>query len=75
VAARSTATADAGEPVVAIHLAEMALAAEPDAPDALAAQLHAHRVLLAEVDGRNFWETGWLRTAIAALEDRLGADT
>lgn len=73
VAGRATALADEGEPVVAIHLAEMALAVEPDAPDALAAQLHAHRVLLDEVGGTNFWETGWLRTVIAGLERKLVA--
>lgn len=71
VAARAVSMADDGEPVLAIHLAEMALAAEPDAPDALAAQLHAHSVLLAAVEGRNFWETGWLRTVIGGLERQL----
>lgn len=55
---------DAGEAVAAIHLAEMALAAEPDSRPALEAYLAAHERLLDERGGFNFWETGWLRHQI-----------
>ncbi len=71
VAARAIEIADQGRPVHAIHLAEMAESADPDAADTIAALLHAHRILLGDVEGRNFWETGWLETKIAELERRL----
>ena len=61
-----------GEAVAAIHLAEMALAAEPDSRPALEAHLAAHEHLLAERGGRNFWETGWLRHQVARTRSRLG---
>jgi alkyl sulfatase BDS1-like metallo-beta-lactamase superfamily hydrolase len=72
VAARAQARVASGDAVTAIHLAEMALAAEPDAPPALAAYLAAHERLLAERGGRNFWETGWLRHEIERTRRRLG---
>jgi alkyl sulfatase BDS1-like metallo-beta-lactamase superfamily hydrolase len=61
-----------GEAVAAIHLAEMALAAEPASRDGLEAYLAAHEHLLAERGGINFWETGWLRHQIARTRARLG---
>ncbi len=64
VAERARQRLTAGEAVAAIHLAEMALAAEPASPPALEAYLAAHQYLLAERGGVNFWETGWLRYQI-----------
>lgn len=58
-----------GAPVEAIHLAEIALSAEPGHAPALQASLAAHRVLLAA--SQNFWETRWLENQIAQLESRL----
>jgi len=69
VAERSRRKIEAGAPVEAIHLAEVALAAEPDHPGALAASLAAHERLAAE--SGNFWETSWLRSQIASLRERL----
>jgi alkyl sulfatase BDS1-like metallo-beta-lactamase superfamily hydrolase len=58
------------EPVVALHLAEAALAADPRHRGALRASVAAHRALLA--GSANFWETRWLEKEIAALERALG---
>jgi alkyl sulfatase BDS1-like metallo-beta-lactamase superfamily hydrolase len=65
VAARARVRLAAGEAVAAIHLAEMALAAEPSSRAGLEAYRAAHEQLLAERGGINFWETGWLRHQIA----------
>ena len=64
VAERARQRLAAGEAVAAIHLAEMALAAEPASRPALEAYLAAHERLLDERGGENFWETGWLRHQI-----------
>ena len=72
VAGLALARLERGEAVAAIHLAEMALAAEPDSRPALEAHLAAHEHLLAERGGRNFWETGWLRHQVARTRSRLG---
>ncbi|HEV7735020.1 MAG TPA: alkyl sulfatase dimerization domain-containing protein [Candidatus Binatia bacterium] len=64
VAAKAHERVASGDAVTAIHLAEMALAAEPGSRPALEAFLAAHEALLAERGGRNFWETGWLRHQI-----------
>lgn len=58
------------EPVEAIHLAEVALAAAPSHPAALGASLAAHRALLAKAT--NFWEVRWLEHRIRELERALG---
>jgi len=59
----------AGAPVEALHLAELALEAEPDHAPSLDASLAAHRALLDQ--SVNFWETRWLEKEIASLENRL----
>jgi len=71
VAERSRARTDGGDPVEGIHLAEIAVGGDPGSAEAVDALLHAHEVLLAEVEGRNFWETGWLRTEIRRLRRQL----
>ncbi len=72
VAARARERLAAGDAVAAIHLAEMALAAEPASRAALEVHLAAHERLLAERGGQNFWETGWLRHVIAQARRALG---
>jgi alkyl sulfatase BDS1-like metallo-beta-lactamase superfamily hydrolase len=72
VAARAQERVARGDAVVAIHLAEMALAAEPGSRPALEAYLAAHERLLAERGGKNFWETGWLRHEIERARRALG---
>ncbi|MSO88343.1 MAG: MBL fold metallo-hydrolase [Acidimicrobiia bacterium] len=68
--ARAQARIDAGELVEALHLAEIAEQVAPEDPEVIATLLAAHHGLLAEVEGQNFWETGWLRTQIATLGRR-----
>jgi glyoxylase-like metal-dependent hydrolase (beta-lactamase superfamily II) len=60
-----------GDPVGAIHLAEMALAAAPRSRPALEAYLAAHERLFALRAGENFWETGWLRHQIERTRKAL----
>ena len=45
----------------ALHLVDMALAADPESADALAVRLDALEVLLARGGGVNHYETMWLR--------------
>lgn len=61
----------AGEPLEAIHLLEIALAAAPGDRGALLALKTAHEALLAASGGTNLSETGWLRTSIAAIDAQL----
>ena len=72
VARRARERLAGGEAVAAIHLAEMALAAEPASRPALEAYLAAHEQLLEERGGINFWETGWLRHQIERARQALG---
>jgi len=70
VAERARRRAAAGELVLAIQLAEVALSAEPAHRGALEASLAAHRGLLGR--SANFWETSWLRRRVGELEAALG---
>jgi alkyl sulfatase BDS1-like metallo-beta-lactamase superfamily hydrolase len=67
VAKRAHEKLAAGSPLEAIHLAEVALAAEPAHAGARAASLAAHEQL--EAASENFWLTSWLREQIAALRE------
>ena len=69
VAARAREKLDAGEPLAAIHLAEVALSAEPGHRGAIEASLAAHERL--EEASENFWLTSWLRRQRARLSERL----
>ena len=71
VAERAQRRLAGGAPVAAIHLAEIALAAEPASRPALEAYLAAHERLLEEGGGINFWETGWLRYQIERTRQKL----
>lgn len=68
VAAAAARRAEAA-PVEALHLAEVALAADPRHRGATEASLAAHRALLAA--SANFWETRWLENEIRQLERAL----
>jgi alkyl sulfatase BDS1-like metallo-beta-lactamase superfamily hydrolase len=72
VAKRAREKFDAGAPLEAIHLAEVALAAAPDHRRALEASLAAHERL--EAESENFWLTSWLRKQIATLRGALQAE-
>lgn len=74
LALRARAHLDAGEPVEALHLVEVALAVDPKHEAALRAQLDALRALRerAVAAGGNFQELGWLAYRIRATEQVLG---
>ena len=71
IAARARARLDAGAPLEALHLVDVALGAEPDAIEAWKVRRDASTVLLGASGGSNLSETMWLRSEIAACEARL----
>jgi alkyl sulfatase BDS1-like metallo-beta-lactamase superfamily hydrolase len=71
IAERAAAKLEAGEPVEAIHLAEVALSAAPTNVAALEAMIAAHETLETESD--NFWLTQWLRKQLADHRTTLAA--
>ena len=71
VAARAAAKLEAGAPLEAIHLAELALSAEPSNVEALQAMVAAHEKL--ERESENFWLTQWLRKQLADHRASLAA--
>ena len=73
VAARARARVEAGEPVEALHLVDMALADDPDNRDALAARLAALELLLERSGDVNHSEVYWLRHRIGKTRAQLGA--
>lgn len=73
VAARAARRARSGELLEAIHLAEVALAIEPDHRAAHQVLLDAHEQLLAASGAENFWEVGWLRHRIDEERRVLGS--
>ncbi len=71
VAGRARERLSAGEPVEAIHLAEMALTAEPKNVAGLEVMIDAHVQL--EQESENFWLTQWLRKQLSDLRSSLDA--
>ncbi|HET6418233.1 MAG TPA: MBL fold metallo-hydrolase [Polyangiales bacterium] len=71
VAARAQQRLIAGEPVEAIHLAEVALADSPSNVAALEVMIAAHVQL--EAESENFWLTQWLRKQLTKLRSTLHA--
>jgi alkyl sulfatase BDS1-like metallo-beta-lactamase superfamily hydrolase len=69
VAKRAREKLQAGAPVEAIQLAEVALAVAPLHRGALEASLAAHERL--EAESENFWLTSWIRHQIATLRQIL----
>jgi alkyl sulfatase BDS1-like metallo-beta-lactamase superfamily hydrolase len=72
VAKRAREKLDAGAPVEAIHLAEVALATAPRHRGALEASMLAHEQL--EAASQNFWLTSWLRRQIRHLRAAMAED-
>lgn len=68
VAARA---GDEADPLVAVRLSEMALAADPAHEGALRAYRAAHERLLAAHGRANFWLTRWLEGEITSVDNRL----
>jgi alkyl sulfatase BDS1-like metallo-beta-lactamase superfamily hydrolase len=55
----------AGEPGLALRLAEAVAAAEPNSREAAALLVEVHEALLRAGGDVNFWESGWLHHQIA----------
>ncbi len=72
LAARAKAHVDAGRPLEAIHLVDIALGAEPGNRAALAVKKQASEALLETSGGKNLSETMWLRSEIAEIDRKLG---
>ncbi len=66
LAARAGQKLAAGQALESLHLLDIALGAEPGQAAALAVKKAALEALLAQSGGRNFSETMWLRSEIAA---------
>ena len=64
----------AGAPVEAMHLLDIALAAEPRHGAALRVKRETLQALLAASGGTNLSEVMWLKSEIAAVEAALSAD-
>jgi alkyl sulfatase BDS1-like metallo-beta-lactamase superfamily hydrolase len=71
LAGRARAHLQAGRPLEAIHLLDIALGAEPGNRDALAVSRDAHKLLLERSGGTNLSETMWLKAEIAIAEAGL----
>ncbi len=70
VAARADALI-ASDPLTAVRLCELALAADPTHRASLAAYRRAHEQLLAEHGQANFWLTRWLEGEVRGATNRL----
>lgn len=75
LAVRAQRHLDAGRPLEALHLLDVALGAEPQCPTALEVRKAALQRLLAESGGGNLSETMWLRSEIATADAALAART
>jgi len=71
IAERAVKRLKAGEPVEAIHLAEVALSGAPTNVAALEVMIAAHEKL--ESESENFWLTQWLRKQLADHRATLDA--
>ena len=71
LAKRAAQKLSQGEPIEAIHLAEVALSAAPRNVEALEVMVAAHERL--EAESENFWLTQWLRKQLADLRTTLQA--
>lgn len=74
LAARAERYLDQREPLPALHLIELALAAAPESRRLLEAKLRAHVVLLEQSGGENFSEVQWLQSEITATRRALETD-
>lgn len=71
VARRANEKLTSGQPLEAIHLAEVALHAAPRNEAALEAMIAAHELL--EGESENFWLSQWLRKQLSELRSTLEA--
>lgn len=71
VAERARARLDAGEPLEALHLVDIALGTDPGERNALTVKRDASQLLLDRSGGQNLSETMWLKSEIAECEAAL----
>ena len=71
LAARAKVHVDAGRPLEALHLLDIALGAEPGNAEALMVKKAASQALLEASGGSNLSETMWLRSEIAEIDAKL----
>jgi len=71
LAARARARLDAGQPLEALHLTDIALGASPGERAALEVKRDASQLLLEQSGGSNLSETMWLKSEIAEVEAKL----
>lgn len=71
IAARAKAHVDAGRGVEALHLVEIALAADPRNRAALETELAAYELLADQSEGEVFDELGWLEGRIIKTQEAL----
>jgi alkyl sulfatase BDS1-like metallo-beta-lactamase superfamily hydrolase len=74
LARRAKVHVEAGRPLEAIHLLDIALGVEPAHSDALAVKKAALEALLEASGSKNLSETMWLKSEIAAVEEALPTD-
>jgi alkyl sulfatase BDS1-like metallo-beta-lactamase superfamily hydrolase len=74
LAGRARTFVEQGEPLKALHLVEIALAAEPADVDALTVRKAALEHLAAVAPGTNLSQTMWLKAEIADVDARLAAN-
>jgi glyoxylase-like metal-dependent hydrolase (beta-lactamase superfamily II) len=72
LAARARLKLEAGRPLEALHLLEVALGAEPGSVEALAAKRAALQGLLQAAANTNLSETMWLKSELALVDEALG---
>jgi alkyl sulfatase BDS1-like metallo-beta-lactamase superfamily hydrolase len=74
LAERARTFVEQGEPLKALHLVEIALAAEPADVGALTVRKAALEHLVAAAPGTNLSQTMWLKAEIADVDGRLAAN-
>ncbi len=72
LAARARAKLEAGHPLEAVHLTDIALGAEPDHAGALGVKKDVLQHLLTQSGGTNLSETMWLKSEIAGVDAKPG---
>jgi glyoxylase-like metal-dependent hydrolase (beta-lactamase superfamily II) len=73
IAARARQKLDAGKPLEALHLTDIALGADPASVSALKVKKDASAKLLELSGGTNLSETMWLRSEIQEIDEKLTA--
>lgn len=70
IAERAQLFIESQKPLEALHLLDIALAAEPDSPIARTVKHAALTLLLAQTGGKNLWERMWIASEIRELEEQ-----